>query len=285
MKKILLPGLGLILLLSLLMGLQTPSQAAPLAQLTVFPTPTPGADGRIIYIVQPGDTLWRISAITGVPIDTIRDLNGLGADDTIAPGDNLLLGYAGPASVTPTPGPSPTVGAQLPTPTSSPGWGILCILLYEDQNGDSIRQEEEPSLAGGAVNVGNRLGTVSLSAETPSGGFSDELEPTPEELGYTCFEELPEGQFTANAAVPENYNATTILNRLVALDAGQTTLVAFGAQPNAIAEAETAIIPETPGRSPMLGILGLFFLLGGIGLGVYATLLRRSSRFKRQLGE
>src|SRR4030042_5078312 len=96
MKNILIPGLGLILLVSLLMGLQTPSQAAPLAQLTVFPTPTPGADGRIIYIVQQGDTLWRISAITGVTIDEIRRLNNL-TGDTVTPGQKLLIGMAGPA--------------------------------------------------------------------------------------------------------------------------------------------------------------------------------------------
>jgi LysM repeat protein len=273
-------------LVSLLLALQTPSLAAPLAQLTVFPTPTPGPDGRIVYIAQEGDTLWRISAITGIPIDTIRDLNQMAPDDnTVVPGREYLLGYAGPVEATPTMGPTLTAGPQVPTQTASPGWGILCILLYEDKNGDAMRQEEEPSLPGGAVSVGNRLGTVSLSAETPPGGISSEPNPTPQQLGYTCFEELPEGQYTANAAVPDNYNATTTLNKIVQLGAGQTTLVAFGAQPNAVAQAESALIPQTPGRSPLLGIVGALFLLGGAGLGVYAALLRRSSRFKRQLGE
>src|SRR4030066_879112 len=103
--------------------------AAPQAQLTVFPTPTPGPDGKIIYIVQPNDTLWRISAITGVKIDTIRELNNLGVNQAIIPGDRLLIGYAGPSGIVPTAGAAPTQAILTPSPTASPGWGILCVLL------------------------------------------------------------------------------------------------------------------------------------------------------------
>src|SRR4030065_1155071 len=95
-KRILIAAcLVLMILITSAHGNHT--QAAPRAQLTVFPTPTPGPDGKVIYIVQSGDTLWRISAITGVKIETIRDLNNLGVNDNIIPGDRLLIGYAGPA--------------------------------------------------------------------------------------------------------------------------------------------------------------------------------------------
>lgn len=282
MKKILVLGMILcVLVAGLLAGMQTTTRAAGLEQLTSFATPTPGSDGRIIYIVQAGESVWLISALSGVPIETIRELNGLGADDMVYEGDELLLGYAGPVGVTPTTGPTPTTGAQLPTATPSPGWGILCILLYEDLNGDAIRQESEVSIPGGAVSVGNRRGTVALSAETPSGGISDLAVPTPQDLGYVCFEELPEGEYTASAAHPEGYNATTELNKAIRLAAGQTTLVAFGIQPNAEAAAEPSILPQTPGRSPLLGILGGVVLLFGLGMGIYAALLQRSNRFKR----
>jgi len=281
MKKEIYSSLGLLLAFVLLVILRTPAQAAPVAQLTVFPTPTPGPDGRIIYIVQPNDTLWRISAITGVSIDTIRELNHLGVDDPINPGDELLIGYAGPAEITPTPGPSPTPAPQLPTPSPLPGWGILCVILFEDQNGDSLRQETEPSLPGGAISISNRLGSVSLTAETPSGGTAPDAE-TPQEKGYTCFEQLPEGEYTTSVAIPEGYNPTDELNSTLALDAGDTVMLAFGAQANSETIAETAIIPETPGKSPLLGIVGGLFLLFGIGLGVYAFLLRRSGGFRIQ---
>ena len=285
MRKNIVLGLVLILITGWLLALQIPTRAAPLAQLTVFPTPTPGPDGRIVYIVQPLDTLWRISAITGVEIDTIRELNGLGADDTITPGDELVIGFAGPVAATATAGPTATSGPQLPTATPSPGWGVVCILLYNDVNGDAIRQEEEVSIEGGAVSVGNRQGTVSLSGETLGGGISDLDEPTPQDLGYVCFEELDEGQYTASAAHPEGFNATTELNKVIQLAAGETSLVAFGAQPNSEAAAETTLIPDTPGRSPLLGILGGTILLLGVGLGVYAALLSRSGKFKRPADE
>lgn len=257
--------------------------AAPLAQLIVFPTPTPGPDGKIIYIVQPNDTLWRISAITGVKIETIRELNSLGVNDTILPGDKLLIGYAGPAGPTSVPGSIPTQAALTPTPTSSPGWGILCVLLYNDVNGDSMRQESEPSIPGGEISVSNRLGSVSLTAETPSGGVATTIQnPTPKERGYTCFDQLLQGEYLISVAAPKGYNRTTVLNQTLRLEAGQTTEIAFGAQANSELEAQTAIIPDAPRKSPMIGIIGGALLAAGIGLGIYATFLRRASSTKSQ---
>jgi hypothetical protein len=273
-----LVGLSLLLILAFALSLSFPAQAAPVAQYTVFPTPTPGPDGRIIYIVQANDTLWRISAITGVSIDDLRRLNNLTPEQLIHEGDQLLIGLAGPAILTPTPGPAPTPTSNLPSPTSPPGFGTLCVLLYEDVNGDSLREETEPSLPRGAISVGDRLGKVSLTAETPSGGISDKVYPDPQDVGYTCFDQLPEGEYNITVAVPEGYNPTTVLNRTLGLKAGDETLIAFGAQANEETVVETAIIPETPGKSPILGILGGLFLLVGAGLGVYAVLLRRSTR-------
>lgn len=259
------------------------SLAAPLAQLTVFPTPTPGPDGKIIYIVQANDTLWRISAITGVKIETIRELNNLGANDTILPGDKLLIGYAGPSEPTAVPGVIPTQAVTTPTPTASPGWGILCVLLYNDVNGNSLREEGEPSIPGGEISVSNRLGSVSLTAKTPSGGVAIAIQnPTPAQRGYTCFNELLQGEYLISVAAPEGYNRTTELNQTLQLEAGQTTEIAFGAQANSELEAQTAIIPESPRKSPMIGIIGGLLLAAGIGLGIYATLLRRASGTKSQ---
>ncbi len=255
--------------------------AAPLAQLTVFPTPTPGPDGKIIYIVQPNDTLWRISAITGVKIETIRDLNNLGVNDAIIPGDRLLIGYAGPSSGAPTAGVIPTQAVLTPSLTPSPGWGILCVLLYNDLNGDSMRQESEPSIPGGEISVSNRLGSVSLTAETPSGGVATTIvNPTPQERGYTCFDQILQGEYVISVAAPEGYNRTTELNQTLSLEAGQTTEIAFGAQANSELEAQTAIIPESPRKSPLMGIIGGALLAAGIGLGIYAALLRRASGMK-----
>ena len=278
--------LVVMFLLVLMVGISTqstPTMAKPLAQLTVFPTPTPGPDGKVIYVVQPNDTLWRISAITNVSIDTIRELNNLGVNDTILPGDRLLLGYAGPSSGAPTAGPLPTQAAVTPSPTAPPGWGILCVLLYNDINGDSMRQETEASIPGGEISVSNRLGTISLTAETPSGGIATTIvDPTPQESGYTCFDQLLQGEYLISVATPEGYNRTTVLNKTLRLEAGQTTQLAFGAQANSELQAETALIPDSPRKSPLMGIIGGVLLAAGIGLGMYATLLRRAGGVKKR---
>ncbi len=277
MNRKILAGLCLVFLLVLLtLPLGMPALAAPAAQLTVFPTPTPGADGRILYTVQPNDTLWRISAITGVGIDELRGLNNLGTDEALREGQVLLIGLAGPVEITPTSGPSPTPEAAVPTPTPLTSTGNICVLLYLDVNGDGLRQELEASIPGGAISVSNRSGTVSLTADTPSGGISDLMFPDPEDLGYTCFEGLSAGEYNITAAAPDGYNETTDANRSLIINPGDQSFLTFGAQENVETAAEVAIIPETPGRSPVLGIAGGALLLLGIGLGIYAFVMRRT---------
>lgn len=268
---------GLFILLGLISASIFSISSSPVlaAQLTVFPTPTPGPDGRILYIVQENDTLWRIAAITGITVEQLRDLNNLGEEGIVRPGDVLLIGLAGPEEVSPTLGPIPTAAPQEPTPTAEPGWGNLCVILYNDQNGDSMRQEEEPSIPRGQISVSNRSGSISLTAETPSGGNSSDAITT-EEKGYTCFDELAEGVYIVTVAIPEGYNPTTVLNRTLELGAGDETFLSFGAQANSELQAESALIPESPRRSPLLGIIGGVLLLIGIGLGIYAGLLRRT---------
>ena len=166
----------------LLVALAAPVIAAPQAQLTPFPTPTPGPDGRIVYIVQTGDSLWRIAAVAGITIDELRSLNNLGVDAVISPGQQLLLGLGGPSAGLPTQGPPPTATSELPTPTPGMGTGTLCVLLFEDANGDALRQEEELSLPGGAISVNDLTGAVNITAETPSGGISNALFPDPDNI-------------------------------------------------------------------------------------------------------
>jgi LysM repeat protein len=233
--------------------------AAPQAQVPIY-TPTPGPDGKIIWIVKANDTLLSISLISGVPVDTIRQLNNL-TGDTIIVGQNLIIGLAGPALVTPTLGPSPTPTPILPTPSPKPGSGTLCIILFNDTNGDSLRQEAEPSIPGGAININNRAGSVSMTADSDSG----------EE--HKCFKELPEGEYTISVAVPTGYNATTNSTYTVPLKASDETYIDFGAQPNSQKLAEEPVLPTEGNKSPLLGIIGGIFLLAGAVIAIFAARL------------
>ena len=251
---LLIMGIAVVLAVFCLTILET--SAAPLAQLTPFPTPTPGPDGRILYIVQPNDTILRISLIAGVTIDELRGLNNL-TDDVIVPGQELLLGLGGPSARTPTPGPSPTPTQAIPTASPEPGLAILCVLVYDDANGDAIRQEEELSIADSAISVNNRLGAISLTAATVSG-----LDPH-------CFSDLPEGEYNITVAIPEGYNSTTISSYVLMIRAGDETYLDFGAQANSETQAEAPISTEE-GRSPILGIIGAVFLVAGAVLAIFA---------------
>ncbi len=240
-----------------------PTAAAPPLQLTPFPTPTPGPDGRIVYTVQTGDTLWRIAAISGLSLEEIRLLNNLGPDDPIIPGQILLLGLGGPVAVSPTVGPTAEPTSLLPTPSPFPGSGMICVQLFEDENGDAFRQDEELAIGGGAVSITNRSGTVSLSGTTSAGE-----EPN-------CFEELPEGDYNITVAVPEGYNPTTLLNYPLDLAAGDETILNFGAQISTQAVLESPP-PAEGGQTPILGVLGGLLLVAGLGLAVFAGRMRRN---------
>ena len=279
MKKTLsksLAGLSLLIIVLMLFGAQAPGFAAPSLQMTDFPTPTPGPDGRILYTVVYLDTLWRIAAVSGITLDELRQLNNLDADAIIAPGDVLLLGFSGAAATPGSPTPEsfiPTAApGALPTPTSGPGTGEVCVLLYLDDNGDSVRAEEEVAIAGGAISISNRAGTISLQETTVPGPDDPALDPP-----RICFEDLTEGDYTISVAIPDGYNPTTDLSATFRLLPGDTTFVDFGAQlgSEAIAEEEATAVPEEGGRSPLFGLIGVLFLLAGAGLAVYAFMSGR----------
>ena len=266
MNKYLLFGLSLFLLTAFLVGLNLPVQAAPVAQFTPFPTPTPGPDGRIIYIAVDGDSAWRIAAIfgfSGASYDELRALNKWGENPVIRPGDQILLGYGGPSDPVQTAGPTQTPAPILPTPSPQPGWGNLCIILYNDLNGDSLRQETEASIVGGAVNISNRAGTYSMTAETTGG------------LDYQCFKELPEGVYNISVAPPDKYNHTTKMNYTLELNAGDVHNLSFGAQLSSEATVDLPVTQGGGGRSPVLGLVGGLLLVAAVGTAVFAGRLIR----------
>ena len=261
----------LLVLPLLLFGIMLPAQASPNLQAQ-FPSPTPGPDGRILYTVQAGDSCFRIEALYGITVDQLRGLNPqLDENCTLVVGDQLMLGIGGPAALSPTPGPSPTPEPPTVTPTPPAGTTEICVLLYDDLNGDALRQETEIGIAGGAVSVSNSAGTFSETKSTVS-----EIDLDTEEPVQTCFTDVPEGEYNLSVAVPENYNPTMELSYTFTIKAGDRAFVDFGAQSKAETAAEAD--PEADsggGTSPIFGILGGLLLLGGLGLGWYAFQQRK----------
>ena len=70
--------------------------APPVPAAPPVPTAAPAApeapEGETLYhVVGQGETLYRISKDFGVPVETLRRLNGIGPDNTIHPGQRLLI--------------------------------------------------------------------------------------------------------------------------------------------------------------------------------------------------
>ena len=256
-RKILALLFGLAMVALVLLAVDFPATAAPLPQ-AYYLTPTAGADGRILYTVKSGDSCIGISLLNNIPMDQLRKLNNItGADCPVIVGQKLLLGTVQTATVPA--GPVPTTTPGQPTPTSYNGNASVCIMLFEDINGNGMPDAGENPLVGGAVSITDRLGKVSLTGSTTAG-------PDP-----LCFDKVPEGDYNVSVAVPAGYNATTNTNYPLKVTAGDQTVLDFGAQISAKAAPPP---PSEGGHSPLLGILGGLLVVCGIALGVVMLFMR-----------
>jgi len=238
-----------------------PVRAASSQPQVVYQTPTPGPDGRIIYIVKEKDTCLSISLLNQIDVNQLRALNRLDDQCVLLVGQKLLLGVISESS--PTPGPSPTPQPTVPTPTPFNGNANICIYLFEDKNGNGIPDGDETQIPGGAVSMTDRTGKNSFTGTTPGG--ADPL----------CFGEVPEGDYNISVAPPEGMNPTTNMNYPLEVKAGDQSTLDFGAQRSNIRPVEPTSTPLFPSRSPVLGILGGILILGGLGLGAYFWWMRR----------
>ncbi len=248
-NKIFLSISGILWVGFVLLLMSFPASAKPNPQV-LYQTPTASANGRILYIVSPGENCLSISLKTGTSIDQLRALNNLDADCTLMEGQELLLAVVEEAPAAPAVTPTPSG----PTPTPFNGNGSICVFLYNDVNGNAMAEENEAAIPGGEVSVTDREGDISLVDTTIFG-----LDPL-------CFPDIPEGEYNISVAAPEGYNSTTLMNYALTLRAGESSILDFGAQISSM--AIPAPVSEG-GRSPLLGIVGGILVLVGAGLGIY----------------
>lgn len=260
--------IGTVLSLLLLTSVALTARASGPGQGPQFATPTPGADGRILYTVQEGDSCTRISLLTGVPLNQLRSLNNLDESCLLTPGQQLLIGIGGPGGSTATPGPGPTATSAPATPTSIPGSIDVCVLLYDDQNGDGLHQDLEPAIEGGVVSIAGTSGQYSQTGTTVAG--TDPI----------CFTKVPIGTYNISVAAPPTYSATTLLNYTLEVKQGDVktgevktgdrVYVDFGAQKAGENTTDSANASSNNNDNTLLGIVGGVLLLVGVGLAFYA---------------
>jgi len=260
---------GLIVLLFL--GVSLPAAAAPSAQ--GFVTNTPQPDGRILYIVQENETCLEVALKHGIGMAQLRQFNTrLDENCTLSIGQQLVVGLAVLAG--PTPGPAPTLLPPTVTPTPVSGTTEVCVLLFDDGNGDALRQETEFGIEGGAVSLTNLNGSYSKQQNTTAA-----TDPATGEPVRACFEDVPGGEYNVSVAPPDNFNPTMLMTYNLTIKAGDRASIDFGAQAKTVT-ANQAVEEQGGGRSSLLGIFGLLLLLGGAGLGYYAY---RSSQPRSKL--
>ena len=249
--------LGIFALVLCLLIMMLPASSSTGYSQAFYYTPTPGSDGRILYTVQQNDTCISIALKNGISEQQLRTLNNLQGNDclSISVGQQLLIGTLQAVTATPT----SSVPLE-PSPTPLKGYGQICIYLFNDTNGNSLAETTEAPLTGGQISITDQLSKVNLTGAT-----SDATNPL-------CFVNVPEGDYNISVAIPEGYNPTTSMNFTLHLGAGDSSTVDFGAQPG------SRVIPSSgngSSPSPLLAVLGLFFIAAGVGLWVY---LRRAFR-------
>lgn len=251
------------ILILFFLGMVFPFNAASAAPNAQFITSTPGPDGRITYTVVEGDSCLQVALLHGITVQQLRQFNTrLDENCTLTIGQQIVVGLA--QAEAPTPGPGPTLPPPTITPTPVSGTTEVCVLLFDDKNGDALRQETEFGIDGGAVSLTNLNGSYSETQNTSSAVDPDTLEPV-----RACFIDVPGGEYNVSMAVPDAYNPTMLVSYTLTVKAGDRASIDFGAQSKTVTVSDTAE-PQEANRSSILGIFGLLLLLGGAGLGYYA---------------
>ena len=126
-------------------------------------------------------------------------------------------------ALTPTLGAPPTPGTPTVTPTPLSGTTEVCVLLFDDSNGNAFREETEPAVAGGAVSLTENNGKYSAAQDTI-------IPADPEAYQGICFTDIPEGNYNITVGIPDNFNPTMELNYSLDVNAGDLAFVDFGIQ-------------------------------------------------------
>ncbi len=185
-----------------------PTSSAPQPTSAPAPTALPRPDGATVHIVQEGDSLFGIACqYMSCDLERLRALNGLGPNDNmLSIGQEIVISGATVVIPTATPSPEPTQDISPEQPTEQPteiptviipvttgDTGSLCVLAFNDQNNDMIRQEGESLLPSSSLSLIGVDGVVGTPYTTD--GLNEPY----------CFENLPPGNYVLRQTPPPGY--------------------------------------------------------------------------------
>jgi LysM repeat protein len=235
-------------------------------------TRTPRPDGAIIHVIRPGDSMYAISLEYGVPLDELYKLNNLTRTSVLNIGQEIIVKAPPGVVITlatatrtaqataiaqvkatatvqaKTAVTSPlTPTAALPTlaptaaPSATPIPQGLCLSAFDDLNGNTLRDGNEPGLAGVTFSI--------LSAGIQVARYATDSSGLP-----TCLTQLPPGAFSVLVQLPPGYIAP-FEKTDVTLTAAQRVNLALPARkgeqptPTKSPTVEAQPVQPTPGRS------------------------------------
>ena len=268
----------------------TPEPVPPTSEITIPPTPqftaTPRPDGAVVHTVVSGDTLFGISLAYGVPLDELYRLNNMNSQSLLQIGQEIVVSVAAVPTPTPTLEVTPEVVVteiatpESGTPAPAANKARLCVLAFQDGNGDMFRQDGEMLLPNAQVSV---LGTAGPVGERTTDGLSEPW----------CFEDLEPGQYIVRHTAPSGYTQSDAGQWNLLLPAGQTTNLELGYMRDASGDSEggeqgqatpTATPEEGGGGKGVTNVLnvvlrvaGVLVLLLAVGVLVLFVLSRRQA--------
>jgi LysM repeat protein len=178
-----------------------------------------------VHVVEPGDTLFGIALQYGVEVEQILELNAgsIGTNNMIWTDQELVIDIPenAPPTVAPT---APATGEVTPgagvTPTAVADTtvGSVCVLAFNDRNGDTFRQPETEELLPNAVfSVGDANGLV---GQYTTDGLSEPY----------CFSSLSPGTYQVTMQPPDGYSVSGPSYMAVGLSGGMDMNVGMGAK-------------------------------------------------------
>ena len=252
-------------------GVAASAPGAPTPQPTsasVAPETNPQgeqSDGSVVHIVQAGETLDSIAFAYEVTRADLIALNNISdpriiqigqaiivraPDPTPEPTGEATSEATGEAEVTAEPPPEVLHAAPAPVISAASGGAVypidpantgasVCVIFFEDVNGNRLQDGSEAPLAGGDI-------LLTLDG-TPAGQHETEAVPDP-----FCFDNLTSGSYTAQAAPPDGYGLTTPNQLRVQVYPGAQINVIFGAaegvEPLSVPPADAGgIVSDTTG--------------------------------------
>lgn len=232
------------------------------------PTATPNAEGIIYAEVQPGDSIWALAARAGISLDEILEMNEMGKDDLVRPGDLMIVGFGDPPgeeaaaaedaqasseealaaeseaaaesqpeAEAPPEAMAETAAAEVAEAKVSGSEVAVCLMAFDDVDGNGVQDAGDALKPDVAFTISDGQNVVSNYVS------NGESEPF-------CVTLPGPGSYRVTRSILPNEILTTAGDRAVSLSEGSTLSLEFG---STMGEETLAMVSQETGQAAAEG--------------------------------